>query len=373
MSFDCSAALYLIQFENKNFGFELCPDSDVSTSGLPDVMFSPRQRAEVGLLDTFCSGSSTGHIPGRLSRSSVFTFKFTSILAASFFCAAGLHLPPKECDVLSQLVKFSPTSSRTTAKPSSVIPMCLLDEVANLGAFVLLLEVIDIALARKKQLLNLIEKVNSNVSEKNSLSPQINNGVRLSHVTEDHFLWIRANIERTDQVLFAALEYLRTLYGETYLSPAIIRNRSLGQKDRLQSLDGYLNRKSMQQTCASDWTDNIVAQADDVGYLVASKVMVKAIRPTVVHDDLRDRFTAASQLACTLAYAMDTTTRNPPNELYPAIAVATAWLTASIFPSEDRSHPFYDEILDARDTAANDLNEAVNLLVAELRLSQEVS
>jgi hypothetical protein len=38
LTFDYDTALYLIQFESKQFGYELCPDTDVATSGIPQIL-----------------------------------------------------------------------------------------------------------------------------------------------------------------------------------------------------------------------------------------------------------------------------------------------------------------------------------------------
>lgn len=38
MTFDYETALYLILFENRQFGYELCPDSDVATCGPPKIL-----------------------------------------------------------------------------------------------------------------------------------------------------------------------------------------------------------------------------------------------------------------------------------------------------------------------------------------------
>jgi DIRP len=38
VAFEKSSSVYFIEFESKQFGYELCPDSDVSTSGLPSIL-----------------------------------------------------------------------------------------------------------------------------------------------------------------------------------------------------------------------------------------------------------------------------------------------------------------------------------------------
>jgi DIRP len=69
LTYDRSTALYLIDFENKNFGFELCPDSDVATCGPPDILVRSNLNTllgnPIGGLDMPLSGSATGPVPGK--------------------------------------------------------------------------------------------------------------------------------------------------------------------------------------------------------------------------------------------------------------------------------------------------------------------
>ena len=69
LTFDRTTALYLIEFESKQFGFELCPDSDVATCGLPEIMIRCTKDTLLGRpisaeLALPPPGSSTGPLPG---------------------------------------------------------------------------------------------------------------------------------------------------------------------------------------------------------------------------------------------------------------------------------------------------------------------
>ena len=69
LTYDRSTALYLIEFENKHFGFELCPDSDVATCGLPEILIRCTADTLLGrpissVLALPPPGSSTGPLAG---------------------------------------------------------------------------------------------------------------------------------------------------------------------------------------------------------------------------------------------------------------------------------------------------------------------
>lgn len=92
----------------------------------------------------------------------------------------------------------------------------LLEVVANHEAFVSLLETIDIARNRKRNILSLIEDANGLMVANLPFGDDDAPSLCLSRPTEDHITWLRTNLERTNQVLDVAMEYLRTLHGEAY-------------------------------------------------------------------------------------------------------------------------------------------------------------
>lgn len=67
LAYEKSSAVYLIEFENKHFGYELCPDSDVATSGIPEIL--KRAPSTKYLNHRECSsiayGTATGPLLGK--------------------------------------------------------------------------------------------------------------------------------------------------------------------------------------------------------------------------------------------------------------------------------------------------------------------
>ena len=78
---------------------------------------------------------------------------------------------------------------------------------------------------------------------------------------------------------------------------------------------------------------------------------------------------ASGQLLCTAAYVVSVANGPLSRECSFALRAAADRLTLKLFPCADPSHHLYNEVLDARDSAANQLKEAMNLLNAELELS----
>ena len=73
MAFDRSSAVYLIEFENSQIGYELCPDSDVATSGGPKLLIASSDKRTLsrtplmhGAEGAMSTGSATGPLTGKL-------------------------------------------------------------------------------------------------------------------------------------------------------------------------------------------------------------------------------------------------------------------------------------------------------------------
>ena len=95
----------------------------------------------------------------------------------------------------------------------------LLEEAAEHEIFVNLLCFVERATARKKLLLTGIEKSHALMVQRlpfGGISSE--SGLSASQHFEQHYAWLHANLERTNNVLGRALDYVRILYGKAYLS-----------------------------------------------------------------------------------------------------------------------------------------------------------
>ena len=212
LTYDRKTALYLVEFENENFGYELCPDSDVAICGVPTILIPPSRYESDSSGPAALSGSCTGPISG----AGVIPAGTTSVR-----------------DDLAQSLAFAPFGSK---KPVSNSPSgdskkqgvpeddlhgqdSLLEAVANYDAFVTLMEVVDAARKRKLELLSLVEDANALLVNRLPFGDGGDN-TELSLEAKEHLRWLRANLEQTERVLRSASDYLRILFGNAYLPPS---------------------------------------------------------------------------------------------------------------------------------------------------------
>jgi hypothetical protein len=317
--------------------------------------------------------------------SSIAKFKdFSLALTNCCLSHSGLlHLQSLKVEsLLNQALMFSPKCKKppridegegeVKRRTPQVRPKPLLDDVANHDAFVTLLEVIDTARDRKRDLLLLLDEVNAHTSELQE---------PLSRDARAHVSWLRSNLDRTDVVLRSAMAYLQSLYSEAFL-------RSVGSSDEqddmanrykfIEKVAGVVGKDDIQSTLAHDWNATVVAQSEDIANLITSRITVpsRTMRPTFVQLDdqstldLTSRIAATTQLLCTLAYVVNVADTPFATEAYPALGIASDKVTANVFPRDEGFRSLYGEVMDARDDAVQELNEALDMLKTELELSK---
>jgi hypothetical protein len=301
------------------------------------------------------------------------------------------HVPSLKVDsILASFLKFSPTNKARSnggsmkAQEGTGRPKPLLDDVANHDAFVTLLEVIDTARNRKRDLLALIEGANNlALAGKSNDVYGVVSERAVSGTTREHMSWVRDNLDRTDLILQTATHFLRTLYSDSASRSKRSRKKrddSVGRFDFVEKCFETLEPAghSAKPPMAKDWTVNLVAHSQDIGSAIASKIMApnRTNRQSLARlgdssVGLRGRVTAASELLCTLSYAMSIADGPVAAEAFTAIAIAADKLSADMFPRDDRSrsNQLYNEVVDARDAAVAELTETLDLFKAELELS----
>jgi len=128
-----------------------------------------------------------------------------------------------------------------------------------------------------------------------------------------------------------------------------------------------------QSTLPSDWSVRLAANSADVGHRLAFSVQ-KFFEPQKVKIGNRinlmyDRFCAVGQLLCSASYV-----QNEAGVVGAAdcssLTVASNKLSSHEFPGASGPEQLYSEVLDARDSAAKDLEDALDLLRSELELSK---
>lgn len=263
----------------------------------------------------------------------------------------------------------------------------LLEVVADYDGFLTLMEVVDAARKRKLELLGLLEDANALMVNRLPFGDGARDSPELSRGAKEHLAWLRSNLEQTNQVLRSASDYLRLLFGDSYL-PTQPTQPSNDRDMSLQLLQSALAARSNQTSQLSrDWAAKLVAHTDDVSGTLAWSVgqpvtkKQKNMPRDIVHIDglwidIKHRVAAAGQLACTASYIRNTAASGGPAGPDSAIALDVAHeklIHSFEFPQagggDTRNHLLYNEVLDARESAKEDLVDALNLLKTELELS----
>lgn len=212
LTFDRMTSLYLIEFENGQFGYELCPDSDIATCGVPTILIPAPPNTDNE--DLFL-GSSTGPLPGD-------GIVPKGNLGVNDFLVKTLGFTPVGSQERAVQHNGSEEEENGAPKTNSNEELeeerhSLLETVAEYDSFLNLIEVVDEARKRKEELIGLFADANALMV--NSL-PFGDGGIttQLSSQAKEHLAWLRSNLEQTNRVLATATEYLRTLFGEAYLT-----------------------------------------------------------------------------------------------------------------------------------------------------------
>jgi hypothetical protein len=237
LSYDERSARYLVQFERKEFGHDFCPDTEVASHGIPDLLIRAPERILTASVTGVAADpnndnrnlpctSSYGPVPGKIMSiliSRFCTSPFHQLISAS--SCEGITSKPDAAvtDGLSNLFPFRPLAfqgarrndMRSEGKSRECIS--LLEEVAEREAFVTLMSCIETASARKKMLLNAMEDFNAHMAQRLPFGDDSSVAPAMPPQEKRHYTWLLANLEQTNRLLERALSSLRSMYGDAYL------------------------------------------------------------------------------------------------------------------------------------------------------------
>lgn len=197
---------YLVQFERPELGFQFCPDYEVASHGLPDIMI---RATDTSLEGTNLGAFSDRHAhPGELSYGTSCGPMYVD------------QLDPIRRDklekiaLLDALVANDPCAGNGTKKsfPNST----LVERVAERETLVDLIGTIDAALKRKTMLLDAIDKCNEDVATLREEPGQDTLKFGESSPYLAHYSWLQANLRMTNQSFESSLVLLQTMYGKAY-------------------------------------------------------------------------------------------------------------------------------------------------------------
>lgn len=241
LSYDRPHGRYLVQFERKEFGHDFCPDSEVAAHGIPQLLMRAPEKtlgaATEGFLGSQSNGqgglsctSSYGPVPGKIPFVWVLgecVLASRDHLTCSSFVVSGVK--PKRDVVISEgfgkLFPFralafdgSHQAQRRIGEPSNEHQSDI-EKGAERETLVSLLSSIEAGSARKRMLLDTIEKFNALMVQRLPFGDDDSTTSALPPQAEQHFSWLVANLEVTNRFLERALASFRLMYGDACLPP----------------------------------------------------------------------------------------------------------------------------------------------------------
>lgn len=196
---------YWVQFERPELGSQFCPDYEVASHGIPEILF---QASATSLEEANLGAFSDRHSQiGDLSYGTSYGPMFVD------------QVDPATKDKAEKIALLEPVGTRGGTNGSSSVlnrKETLVERVAERETFVELIGTIDAALMRKNMLLDAIEKCNSDIA-----SMIEDDGPESAKFQQDspfmaHYTWLQANLRTTNEALESSLVLLQTMYGRLY-------------------------------------------------------------------------------------------------------------------------------------------------------------
>ena len=204
---------YLVQFERQELGFQFCPDYEVATHGVPEIL--------VHASDTSLEGTTIGGFSDR--HADIGELSYGTSYGPMYVDQMDPAKKDKQAKIalLEAVVAKAPDTGDTRyRKPSEMSHFpdsnTLVEKVAERETLVELVGTIDKALKRKALLLDVIDKCNRDI-----LSLKEKHGPNYSELVQSgtymaHYSWLQANLRTTNQSLESSLVLLQVMYSKLY-------------------------------------------------------------------------------------------------------------------------------------------------------------
>jgi hypothetical protein len=180
IDFDADSATYRIEFDNQQFGWELCPDSDVASRSNACIL-SPIARS-------ISCNNCLDDIDNKFTRGN--------------YCSTRTLL--------------SGGSSLGTHKSTKIIAQSVSEQVAELEAFLVLLKTIEQARYLKNDVLSILDDASSMIARHMPLDGvpihAEKSSLPMSKSAREHIDWLVANLDRVGLISRTAMNHLQKLY-----------------------------------------------------------------------------------------------------------------------------------------------------------------
>lgn len=246
---DARAHTYLVQFEKKELGCEICADTEVARHGVPEILVPDSK--------TGGSGFGFSHIPTHLSGVGALAYgarRFPSmgtkqygLVINSFsphatncfvfsYADAGQEERKSTVDVLGNWIEDLTRQQRSSrslqqenapsddGQDDSIFDdengsrehTEILERAAERETLVSLMTTIEAATTRKEMMLDALEKFNILMVDCLPFGEKRDQNCAKSREMEEHYAWLLANLELTNQTLGIATAHLKLMYGGAY-------------------------------------------------------------------------------------------------------------------------------------------------------------
>lgn len=311
------------------------------------------------------------------------------ILPLIRFCfnIAIVHSPQKSLSVKQKLEKdlrfsldpqkHSPTEEGQRGKTSrALLFKDIKNEAAEREMLVHLLKTSDAAVERKEALLKAIEAVSTRLEE--YICSDGSSGGSLLSELKDHFAWLWATLEETNQTLNSTQRYIRLMYG----NPAFCDDEHFSELNRSglvkDALASALSPDNPVLEAARSWAVQLACDSENISaclvkVMAAENFTKKKKQSAEKSAAMKSRLRAVGQLLLSAACGQAMAVAPSGNDHVPPAAAlapgANKLFTLPETPAKYDATDLHLEVNAARDIAMADLKEAVNLLHTELAIS----
>ena len=258
---------YLIQFERKDLGYEFCPDTEVAAHGVPSVIF----QASRGATD----GSAMGTMPNPRDSGLGTTYGPLAERQKGWDREALLQLqkPTENMIVRSSILKAlqKPTAAMlAVAKARGNVHV--VDKVAEREVLVQVMENLNNLQVRKRSLLNAIDVCHQRWKKaRDSGGGTIDTNEEVMDTFKQHYAWLHANLQLTNESISSVSECLRVMYGKIYSSGnAGASNVEEDNEQRIGKIEALLRPSPATRDVWNGWAATATEGSRNIGKEIAS-------------------------------------------------------------------------------------------------------
>jgi len=196
---------YLVQFERPEMGFQFCPDYEVASHGVPEILMHATT--------TSLEGKNLGAFSDRHANRGELSY------GTSYGSMYVDQLDPIKKDKQAKIALLDALVAKDDTgltKKATFPNNTLVERVAERETLVELIGTIDAALNRKTMLLDAIEKCNQDISSMREKYGSNDEKLAECSPFMTHYSWLQANLRMTNQSLESSLALLQTMYGKSY-------------------------------------------------------------------------------------------------------------------------------------------------------------